>query len=196
MEARDINLDNLPVGTLVKIVDKWRKENDVGRQNHDGGMDIHRGCIKSLAGNVGRRYYTCQDDFEFWGWYPEFFEAIKLPNSDTWYKVIEKDGKYVATDYANGEIISNSIAMEMTRPRETKVYISREDIKEMGKSYVPMNEKYYVFVSGKHNPKILHDTYEKAEQEAKRLSEKEVGYLVSICKVEKQFISKIIVEEV
>ena len=190
MEAKDIDLYNLPNGTLIKIINEWRKEN--GMQNPNGEMDIHRGCIKSLAGNVGRRYYICQDDLEIWSWYPEFFEAIKLPNTDTWYKVIEKDGKYVATDYANGGIISNSVEAPTSCP-EVKIYLPLEDnISEVNE--IPA--KYLVFVSGKSSPKKVHDTYEKAEQEAKRLSEKEVGCLVSICKVEKQFISKIIVEEV
>lgn len=160
MEAKDIDLGNLPEGTMVKIVDKWRKENSAGMQNPFGGMDEYLGCTHLIGVKSKLGYYGIVD--EDWDWYPEFFEAIKLPDSDIWHKVIEKDGKYIAIDYDTKEVSS----------------------------------KYYVFVAGKHSPKILHDTYEKAEQEAKRLAEKEVGCLVSICKVEKQFISKIIVEEV
>lgn len=189
MEGKDIDLNKLPEGTMVKIVDKWRKEN--GLQNPDGDMDKYLGCIYNIIFNSTNGYYQFLME-ENWGWFPEFFKAIKLPDTDTWYKVIEKDGKYVAIDYANGGIINNSVEAPTSCP-EVKIYLPLEDnigeVKELP-------AKYYVFVSGKHNPRILHDTYEKAEQEAKRLSEKEVGCLVSICKVKKQFISKIIVEEV
>lgn len=189
MEAKDIDLNKLPEGTMVKIVDKWRKEN--GLQNPDGKMDEYLGATHLINGISILGYYKLEDEGS-WSWYPEFFEAIKLPDTDTWYKVIEKDGKYVAIDYANGGIINNSVEAPTSCP-EVKIYLPLEDnigeVKELP-------AKYYVFVSGKHNPRILHDTYEKAEQEAKRLSEKEVGCLVSICKVKKQFISKIIVEEV
>jgi len=190
MEAKDIDLLNLPEGTMVKIVDKWRKENGVGLQNPNEEMDTHLGCRYIIEFNSGG-YYDLVNE-ENWSWYPEFFATIKLPDTDTWYKVIEKDGKYIATDYANGGIISNSVETPTSCP-EVKIYLPLEDnigeIKELP-------AKYYVFVPSKHNPRILHDTYEKAEQEAKRLAEKEVGCLVSICKVEKQFISKSIVEEV
>lgn len=188
MEAKDIDLFNLPEGTMVKIVDKWRKEG--GMQNPDGKMDEYLGCTYLIEVKSKLGYYGITG--EAWSWYPEFFEAIKLPDTDTWYKVIEKDGKYVTADYANGGIISNSVEAPTSCP-EVKIYLPLEDITTEVKE---LPAKYYVFVSGKSSPKILHDTYEKAEQEAKRLSEKEVGCLVSICKVEKQFISKIIVEEV
>lgn len=191
MEAKDIDLLNLPEGTMVKIVDKWRRENKVGLQNPDGKMNEYLGVTHLIKGVSKLGYYKLEDE-ESWSWYPEFFEAIKLPDSDTWYKVIEKDGKYVATDYANGGIISNSGEAPTSCP-EVKIYLPLEDNTPEVKE-IPT--KYLVFVSGKSSPKKIHDTYEKAEQEAKRLSKKEVGCLVSICKVEKQFISKIIVEEV
>jgi len=194
MEAKDIDLFNLPEGTRVKIVDEWRKEG--GMQNQNGDMDKYLGTIleiKDQNKTTGGIFYHVKDEYDdYWYWFPEFFEAIKLPNTDTWYKVIEKDGKYVITDYANGGILTNSVEAPTSCP-EVKIYLPLEDnigqVKE-----IPT--KYLVFVSGKSSPKKAHDTYEKAEQEAKRLAEKEVGYLVSICKVEKQFISKIIVEEV
>ena len=191
MEAKDIDLLNLPEGTMVKIVDKWRKENKVGRQNYIEKMDEYLTKILTIRMKQTRSYRVLEDN-NYWSWYPEFFEAIKLPDTGTWYKVIEKDGKYIATDYANGGIISNSIEAPTSCP-EVKIYLPLKDsISEVKE--IPA--KYLIFVSGKSSPKKIHDTYEKAEQEAKRLSEKEVGCLVSICKVEKQFISKIIVEEV
>lgn len=188
MEAKDIDLLNLPEGTMVKIVDKWRKEG--GMQNPYGKMNEYLGCTYLIEVKSKLGYYGITG--EAWSWYPEFFEAIKLPDTDIWYKVIEQDGKYVATDYENGEILSNSVEAPIL-PTEVMSYLLPEDVIGRVKE---LPAKYYVFIGGKSIPKILHDTYEKAEQEAKRLSEKEVGCLVSICKVEKQFISKIIVEEV
>ena len=56
--------------------------------------------------------------------------------------------------------------------------------------------KYMVFVEGKSNPVKLHNTHESAEEEAKRLSAKEIGCHVMVLNVVKTFKSKVIVEEV
>ena len=56
--------------------------------------------------------------------------------------------------------------------------------------------KYMVFVEGRSNPKKVHDSYDSAEKEAKRLSAKEIGCNVSVLSVVKTFKSKVIVEEV
>ena len=75
--------------------------------------------------------------------------------------------------------------------------MNEEDLNES--IYIPIKQpesKYMVYVSGKSSPKKVHNTYESACKEAQRLVRKEVGYVVSVCKIEKQFISKIIVEEV
>ena len=56
--------------------------------------------------------------------------------------------------------------------------------------------KYMVFVEGRSNPKKVHDSYDSAEKEAKRLSAKEIGCNVFVVSVIKTFKSKVIVEEV
>ncbi len=56
--------------------------------------------------------------------------------------------------------------------------------------------KYMVFVEGRSNPKKVHDSYDSAEKEAKRLSAKEIGCNVMVLSVVKTFKSKVIVEEV
>ena len=56
--------------------------------------------------------------------------------------------------------------------------------------------KYMVFVEGRSNPKKVHDSYDSAEKEAKRLSAKEIGCNIMILSVVKTFKSKVIVEEV
>ena len=193
MEAKDIDLNKLPEGTMVKIVDKWRKADGIGSQNSAGYMDKYLGGmleIKSQSPTRSVHYYV--KDEGGWSWYVEFFEAIKLPNTDTWYKVIEKDGKYVATDYANDDVISNSIEAPTSCP-EVKIYLPLEDVVPEIKE---LPAKYMVYVSGKASPKKVHNTYESACQEAERLAGKEVGYVVSVCKIEKQFIGKVIVEEI
>ena len=58
------------------------------------------------------------------------------------------------------------------------------------------NQQFLVYVHGKNAPKRIHDLYDSAEKEAKRLAEKEIGYNVSIVNVVKTFKSKVIVEEV
>ena len=157
-----INLDNLPKGTKVKIVDKWRRDDESGYQNSSGQMNGFLGSyltIRSFNGDT----YTMEEDNIQWSWSPELFEKVKIPDSDTWYSV------------EFSPLLDNYIAKEINN----------------NNNIIEDKAKYYVFVSG-----FLHDTLEAAEKEAKRLSEREVGSLVSICKVEKQFISKVIVEEV
>ena len=56
--------------------------------------------------------------------------------------------------------------------------------------------KYMVFVEGRSNPKKVHDSYDSAEKEAKRLSAKEIGCNVLVLSVVKTFKSKVIVEEI
>lgn len=75
--------------------------------------------------------------------------------------------------------------------------MNEEDLNES--IYIPAKQpesKYMVYVSGKASPKKVHNTYESACQEAQRLAGKEVGYVVSVCKIEKQFIGKVVVEEI
>ena len=56
--------------------------------------------------------------------------------------------------------------------------------------------KYMVFVEGQSSPKKVHDSYDSAEKEAKRLSAKEIGCNVMVLSVVKTFKSKVTVEEV
>lgn len=169
-----IDLDNLPIGTEVKIVDEWRKDNKTGYQNSDGRMDGYLGSYLTIAENAGtagygyKGYCYIMVDDDIWYWSPELFEKVKLPDSDIWYSV---EFSPVLNKYVAEEICTEN-------------------------NIVEDKSKYYVFVSGKKTPRVLHDTLEAAEKEAKRLSEREVGSLVSVCRVEKQFISKVIVEEV
>ena len=72
MEAKDIDLLNLPEGTMVKIVDKWRRENKVGLQNPVGKMDEYLGVTHLIKGVSKLGYYKLEDE-ESWSWYPEFF---------------------------------------------------------------------------------------------------------------------------
>lgn len=57
------------------------------------------------------------------------------------------------------------------------------------------NQKFLVCVHGKNTPKYIYDSYDSAENEAKRLAKKEIGCNVSIVSIVKTFKSKIIVEE-
>lgn len=168
----DIDLENLPEGTKVKIVDRWRKPN--GLQTSEGDMDEFLGKTLTING-VRAAWYDVVEAGGLWSWHLEMFQAIQLPDSDVWYK-IEYDNiseKYVAT-------LDEDIGV---KPEET----------------IPAKEpdpKYMVYVSGRASPKKVHNTYESACQEAQRLAENEVGYVVSVVRVEKQFIGKVIVEDV
>ena len=170
----DIDLENLPEGTKVKIVDRWGLANRYGVQNSWGEMDKYLGQTLTIGDMEDAWYDVVEDDGE-WFWRAELFKSIKLPDSDVWYK-IEYDsisGKYVA-------ILEEDIVIKL----EETIPIKQPE------------SKYMVYVSGKSSPKKVHNTYESACKEAQRLVRKEVGYVVSVCKIEKQFISKIIVEEV
>lgn len=61
--------------------------------------------------------------------------------------------------------------------------------------YLPKT-KYMVFVEGRGNPVKVHSSYESAEEEAKRIAEKEFGCNVNVLSIVKTFKSKVIVEEV
>ena len=56
--------------------------------------------------------------------------------------------------------------------------------------------KYMVFVEGRSNPKKVHDSYDSAEKEAKRLSAKEISCNVFVVEIVKTYKSKVIVETV
>lgn len=73
-------------------------------------------------------------------------------------------------------------------------FISTEEFDQMLQQKT--QTKYMVFVEGKNPPSYIHDTYDSAEEEAKRLAEKEVGSNVTVLSVVKTFKAKVIVEEV
>lgn len=168
-----VDLSNLPIGTQVRVVDKWRKDSESGMQNSMGEMDKFLGGTFSIIKKhtYDSFFYLDIEDagYEAWLWSIELIDSFKLPDSDIWHKInyIEDFNTYIV-DVLPEEVIP---------------------IKET-------ESKYMVYVSGKASPKKVHNTYESACQEAERLAGKEVGYVVSICRVEKQFIGKIIVEEV
>lgn len=55
---------------------------------------------------------------------------------------------------------------------------------------------YMVFVEGKNTPRYIHDSYNSAKTEAKRLSTKLVGSKVFVVEIVKEYKSKVIVEEI
>lgn len=170
----NIDLNNLPDGTRVKIVNKWRKKN--GLQNPEGGMDKYLGETLTILKQEHSSGYILTEA-RGWIWYMEFFQSIKLPDSSIWFEVeyLEDLQAYIV-----------GVEPEYYNPKKPEEIIPAKETEQ----------KYMVFVSGKSSPKKIHDSYASAEKEAKRLSTKEVGYVVSIVKVEKQFSSKIIVEEI
>lgn len=171
----DIDLDNLPAGTKVKIVDKWRYDNGKGLQNSMGEMDEFLGEYLTISDKDYGDYYSLEGEAGQWSWSPELFDAVKLPDMKTWFLV------------GFSPLLDKYVTLS-----ECAENLVEEELEVIAESM----ESYYVFVSGKSNPKRIHNSYEAAEKEAKRLAEKLVGCVVSICKIEKQFISRVIVEEV
>ena len=86
-------------------------------------------------------------------------------------------------------IAEQKASTETTQPE----FISTEEFNQMLEQKA--TTKYMVFVEGRSNPKKIHDSYDSAEKEAKRLSAKEIGCNVFVVSVVKTFKSKVIVEE-
>jgi hypothetical protein len=86
--------------------------------------------------------------------------------------------------------VDKRIADQKTQPE----FITTEEFNQMLEQKA--TTKYMVFVEGRSSPKKVHDSYDSAEKEAKRLSAKEIGCNVFVVEIIKAFKSRVIVEEV
>ena len=96
--------------------------------------------------------------------------------------------------YDMNEIIFAEVDKRIAEQKAQSEFISTEEFDQMFEQKATI--KYMVFVEGRSNPKKVHDSYNSAEKEAKRLSAKEIGCNVMVLSVVKTFKSKVIVEEV
>ena len=96
--------------------------------------------------------------------------------------------------YDMDEIIFAEVDKRIAEQKATSEFISTEEFEQMLEQKT--TTKYMVFVEGRSSPKKVHDLYDSAEKEAKRLSAKEIGCNVMVLSVVKTFKSKVIVEEV
>ena len=96
--------------------------------------------------------------------------------------------------YDMNEIIFAEVDKRIAEQKAQSEVISTEDFDQMFEQKT--STKYMVFVEGRSNPKKVHDSYDSAEKEPKRLSAKEIGCNVMVLSVVKTFKSKVIVEEV
>ena len=92
------------------------------------------------------------------------------------------------------EIIFAEVDKRTAEQKTQSEFISTEEFDQMFQQKT--STKYMVFVEGRSNPKKVHNSYDSAEKEAKRLSAKEIGCNVMILSVVKTFKSKVTVEEV
>ena len=96
--------------------------------------------------------------------------------------------------YDMDEIVFAEVDKRIVEQKAQSEFISAEEFDQMFEQKA--TTKYMVFVEGRSKPKKLHDSYDSAEKEAKRLSAKEIGCNVMVLSVVKTFKSKVIVEEV
>ena len=96
--------------------------------------------------------------------------------------------------YDMDEIIFAEVDKRIAEQKAQSEFISTEEFDQMFEQKT--TTKYMVFVEGRSNPKKVHDSYDSAEKEAKRLSAKEIGCNVMVLSVVKTFKSKVIVEAV
>ena len=120
-----------------------------------------------------------------------------------WYRVFKSENKsislgniFIFEDTKEGYIYWYNLSKE--QPENLVDDMNEIIFTEVDKRIAEQKSstKYMVFVEGRSNPKKVHDSYDSAEKEAKRLSAKEIGCNVSIVSVVKTFKSKVIVEEV
>ena len=133
---------------------------------------------------------------------PKEDSIISLGNTFPWYTT--KEGFYYWLDlssnkpenfvYDMDEIIFAEVDKRIAEQKTQSEFISTEQFDQRFEQNT--STKYMVFVEGRSNPKKVHDSYDLAEKEAKRLSAKEIGCNVMVLSVVKTFKSKVIVEEV
>ena len=109
-----------------------------------------------------------------------------------WYNLQNNQPKDLVCDM--DEIIFAEVDKRIAEQKTQSEFISTEEFDQMFEQKT--STKYMVFVEGRSNPKKVHDSYDSAEKEAKRLSAKEIGCNVMVLNVIKTFKSKVIVEEV
>ena len=133
---------------------------------------------------------------------PKEDSIISLGNTFTWYTT--EEGFFYWLDlscnkpenfvYDMDEIVFAEVDKRIAEQKTQSEFISTEKFDQMFEQKA--TTKYMVFVEGRSNPKKVHDSYDSAEKEAKRLSAKEIGCNVIILSVIKTFESKVIVEEI
>ena len=109
-----------------------------------------------------------------------------------WYNLHNNQLKGLVYDM--DEIIFAEVDKRIAGQKAQSEFISTEEFDQMFEQKT--TTKYMVFVEGRSEPKKVHDSYDSAEKEAKRLSTKETGCNVSVLSVVKTFKSKVIVVEV
>lgn len=142
-------------------------------------------------------FYRCKEDKIL----------LNLNNAFIWQDTKERQDYWSALDYyipyntvydmneivfaeVDRRIAEQKSSTETTQPE----FISTEEFNQMLEQKT--TTKYMVFVEGRSNPKKVHDSYDSAEKEAKRLSAKEIGCNVFVVEIVKTFKSKVIVEEI
>lgn len=120
-----------------------------------------------------------------------------------WYKVFKSKNKIISLskifiweDTKEGQKYWHNL--NMYKPENLVDDMNEIIFAEVDKRIVEQKSstKYMVFVEGRSNPKKIHDSYDSAEKEARRLSAKEIGCNVFVVSVVTTFKSKVIVEEI
>ena len=132
--------------------------------------------IRGKAGNIGSffSWYKSKEGFDYWN---NLQSNIPEP-----------------IEYDMNEIIFAEVDKRIAEQKAQSEFISTEEFDQMLEQKT--STKYMVFVEGRSNPKKIHDSYDSAEKEAKRLSAKEIGCNVMVLSVVKTFKSRVIVEEI
>lgn len=148
-------------------------------------------CVEDFLNDLDV-YYTVKSDNDI----------IEIGNTFMWDKT--KEGReYWNNLYKNqpenliydmNEIVFAEVDKRIAEQKPATEFISTEEFDQMLQQ--KDTTKYMVFVEGRSSPKKIHDSYDSAEKEAKRLSAKEIGCNVMVLSVVKTFKSKVIVEEV
>ena len=123
----------------------------------------------------------------------DYFIGDKTKEGHTYWDILHSNiPKPIVYDM--DEIIFAEVDKRIAEQKTQSEFISTEEFDQMFQQKA--TTKYMVFVEGRSNPKKVHDSYDSAEKEAKRLSAKEISCNVMVLSVVKTFKSKVIVEEV